>query len=166
MSLLDMKMRGKLAPKLHHIGRRNISESLHKFCPSYFPQEFYQLLRERLNPEGIVSIQSGASGWTNLENFTAIINTLKSVFSVVCPYQVYVPSFVDLWGFSTASQRIDPAKLSPKEVDRRISTRLSRKLKSYDGLTHQASFTLPKHLRHQLARTKRIITDKKPIFAY
>ena len=131
-----------------------------------YTQEFYQLLRERLNPEGIVSIQSGASGWTNLENFTAIINTLKSVFSVVCPYQVYVPSFVDLWGFSTASQRIDPAKLSPKEVDRRISTRLSRKLKSYDGLTHQASFTLPKHLRHQLARTKRIITDKKPIFAY
>jgi len=131
-----------------------------------YTQEFYQVLKERLNPEGIIAVQSGASGWTNLENFTAIINTLKSVFSIVCPYQVYVPSFVDLWGFSTASQRIDPAKLSPEEVDRRISARLSKKLKSYDGLSHRALFTLPKHLRHQLAITKRIITDKEAIFTY
>ena len=131
-----------------------------------YTQQFYQVLKERLNPEGIIAVQSGASGWTNLENFTAIINTLKSVFSIVCPYQVYVPSFVDLWGFSTASQRIAPAKLSPEEVGRRISARLSKKLKSYDGLSHRALFTLPKHLRHQLAITKRIITDKEAIFTY
>ncbi|HEX75429.1 MAG TPA: polyamine aminopropyltransferase [Dehalococcoidia bacterium] len=131
-----------------------------------YTQEFYQLVKERLNPDGIVSVQSGASGWTNLENFTAIINTLKSVFSIVCPYQVYVPSFVDQWGFATASQSLTPAKLSPKEIDHRILTRLFKKLKSYDGVSHQALFTLPKHLRHQLAITKRIITDKKPIFTY
>lgn len=131
-----------------------------------YTQEFYQLVKERLNPEGIMSVQSGASGWTNLQNFIAIINTLKSVFSIVCPYQVYVPSFVDLWGFATASQSINPVELSLKEVDHRISTRLLKRLKSYDGLTHQALFTLPKHLRHQLAVTKKIITDKKPIFTY
>ena len=131
-----------------------------------YTQEFYQLVRERLRPDGIMSVQSGASGWTNLETFTAIVSTLKSVFSIVCPYQVYVPSFVDMWGFSTASQTVRPSKLSPKEVDRRISTRLSKKLKSYDGLSHQASFTLPKHLRHELAIAKRVITDKEPIFTY
>jgi len=131
-----------------------------------YTQEFYQLVRERISPDGIMSVQSGASGWTNLETFTAIIGTLKSVFSIVCPYQVYVPSFVDMWGFSTASQTICPSKLSPKEVDHRISARLSKKLKSYDGLSHQASFTLPKHLRHELAIAKRVITDKEPIFAY
>jgi len=131
-----------------------------------YTQEFYQLVKERLNPDGIMSVQSGASGWTNLQTFTAIINTLKSVFSIVCPYQVYVPSFVDMWGFATASQSINSIELSPKEVDRRISTRLSKKLRSYDGLTHQVLYTLPKHLRHQLAITRRIITDKKPIFTY
>ena len=131
-----------------------------------YTREFYQLIKERLNPEGVMSVQSGASGWTNLENFTAIINTLKSVFSIVHPYQVYVPSFADMWGFATVCQTTDPTKLSPSEVDRRISSRLSKKLKSYDGLSHQALFTLPKHLRHQLAITKRIITDQTPVLTF
>jgi len=131
-----------------------------------YTQEFYQLVKERLNPDGIVSIQSGASGWTNLQNFTAIINTLKSVFDIVCPYQAYVPSFVDLWGFTTTSQSINPTELSPEEIDRRIAARLSRKPKSYDGLTHKSSFVLPRHIRHQLAITKKIITDEKPIFVH
>ena len=131
-----------------------------------YTQEFYQLIRERLNPEGIISVQSGASNWTDSKVFTAIINTLRSVFAIVCPYQTYVPSFVDLWGFSTASESVDPTNHSPEEIDRRISVRLSKKLKSYDGLTHQALFTLPKHLRHQLAIANKIITDKKPIFTY
>jgi len=131
-----------------------------------YTQEFYQLVKERLNVGGIVCVQSGASGWTNLHNFTAIVNTLKSIFVIVCPYQAYVPSFVDLWGFTAASQSINPAELLPEDVDRRIVARLSRKPKSYDGLTHQSSFTLPKHIRHQLAITKRIITDKKPVFVH
>jgi len=131
-----------------------------------YTQEFYQLVKERMNVGGIVCIQSGASGWTNLQNFTATINTLKSVFAIVCPYQVYVPSFVDLWGFTTASQTINPAELLPGEVDRRIAARMLRKPISHDGLTHQSSFTLPKHIRHQVAITKRIITDKNPVFVH
>ena len=131
-----------------------------------YTQEFYQLVKERLNVGGILCVQSGASGWTNLQNFTAIINTLKSVFAIVCPYQAYIPSFVDLWGFTTASQSINPTELLPEDVDRKIAARLPRKLKSYDGLTHQASFTLPKHIRHQLASTKKIITDKNPVFVH
>jgi spermidine synthase len=113
-----------------------------------------------------MSVQSGASGWTNLQNFTAIINTLKSVFAIVCPYQAYVPSFVDMWGFATASQSTNPTNLLPDDADRRIAARLLNKPKSYDGLTHQSLFTIPKHTRHQLAITKRIITDRKPIFVY
>jgi len=56
--------------------------------------------------------------------------------------------------------------LADEEIDTRISTRISKKLKSYDGLTHQAMFTTPKHIRRQLAASKRIITDKQPISAY
>jgi spermidine synthase len=131
-----------------------------------YTREFYQLVKERLNPDGIMSVQSGASGWTNLQNFTAIINTLKSVFTIVCPYQAYVPSFVDLWGFATASQRINPTELLSEDADHRIAARLLSKPKSYDGLTHQSLFTLPKHTRHQLTITKKIITDKKPIVVH
>ncbi len=131
-----------------------------------YTKEFYQLVKDKLSSEGIIAVQSGASGWTNLRNFTAIINTLKSVFSIVCPYQAYVPSFVDLWGFATASQTISPIKLLPEEIDSRISARMLKKPRSYDGLSHQAAFILPKHTRHQLAITRRIITDRNPIFVH
>lgn len=131
-----------------------------------YTREFYELVRDKLNIDGIMCVQSGAAGWTNFQNFTAIINTLKSVFKIVCPYQAYVPSFVDLWGFATASPSIKPTELSPVDIDRRISDRLSKSLKSYDGVTHQSLFTLPKHLRHQLAVSRRIITDQKPVFVY
>lgn len=131
-----------------------------------YTKEFYQLVKDKLSSEGIIAVQSGASGWTNSRNFTAIINTLKSVFSIVCPYQAYVPSFVDLWGFATASQTISPIKLLPEEVDSRISARMLKKPRSYDGLSHQAAFILPKHTRHQLAITRRIITDRNPIFVH
>jgi len=129
-----------------------------------YTQEFYQLIKERLNHNGIMCVQSGASGWTNLQNFTAIISTLKSVFSIVNPYQVYVPSFVDLWGFATASQKVNVTRLSADQIDSRISTRLTRELRSYDGLSHQSMFALSKHLRHKLATSKKIITDSNPIY--
>jgi spermidine synthase len=77
-----------------------------------------------------------------------------------------MPSFLGLWGFVSASQSLDPLELTPEEINARISTRISKKLKSYDGLTHQAMFTIPKHIRRKLAASKRIITDKQPISAY
>src|SRR4030065_1281575 len=98
-----------------------------------YTQEFYQLVKERLNPDGIMSVQSGASGWTNLQNFTAIINTLKSVFAIVCPYQAYVPSFVDLWGFTTASQNINPTELLSEDADHRIAARRLKKTTTNRG---------------------------------
>jgi spermidine synthase len=113
-----------------------------------------------------MSVQAEPAEWRNLDNFTAIANTLRTVFPIIRTYQAHVPSFLGLWGFVAASQSLDPLELTPKEIDARISTRISKKLKSYDGLTHQAMFTIPKHIRQQLAAGKRIITDKQPISAY
>ncbi len=131
-----------------------------------YTQEFYQIVQQRLKPDGIMSVQAESAGWTELQNFTAIANTLKTVFPIVRPYLAYIPSFNDEWGFISASENLAPAKLAPEEIDARISTRISKELKSYDGLTHQAMFILPKHIRRELAATKKIITDKEPIFTY
>jgi len=131
-----------------------------------YTQEFYQIVKQKLGPDGIMSVQAEPAEWRNLDNFTAIANTLRNVFPIARPYQVHVPSFLGLWGFVAASQSLDPSELTPKEIDARISTRISKKLKSYDGLTHQAMFTIPKHIRQQLSASKRIITDKQPISAY
>ncbi len=131
-----------------------------------YTQEFYQLIKSRLSPGGIVSVQSGAAGWTNLSLFTVIVNTLKSVFPRARPYHIYVPSFVDMWGFTAASKTIDPAKLSPREVNRRIATRMVTIPRAYDGLSHLAMFTLPKHIRRRIASTRRVATDNAPIFIH
>lgn len=131
-----------------------------------YTQEFYGTVRQKLGPTGIMSVQAEPSEWKNLDNFAAIVNTLRNVFSITRPYQVHVPSFFGLWGFVAASQSLDPCELTPEEIDARISTRISKKLRSYDGLTHRAIFTIPKHIRQQLAATKKIITDEQPISAY
>ena len=131
-----------------------------------YTREFYHLVRQRLEPEGIISVQAEPADWTGMENFAAIINTLKAVFPVVRPYQVHIPSFTSLWGFATASGKLDPARLRGEEIDSRITTRISRKLKSYDGLAHQAMFSTPKHIKARLARARKVITDKEPISAH
>jgi len=131
-----------------------------------YTREFYQIVKQKLGHAGIMSVQAEPSEWGNLDNFTAIVNTLRNVFAIVRPYQVHVPSFFGLWGFVTASQSLDPCELTPDEVDVRVSTRVSKKLKSYDGLTHRAMSTIPKHIRRKLATSRRIITDKQPISAY
>jgi len=131
-----------------------------------YTQEFYQIVKQRLQPNGIISVQAEPSEWGNLDNFVAIANTLRNVFPIARPYQAHIPSFLSLWGFMAASQTLDPAELTPEEIDSRISKRISKKLKSYDGLTHQAMFTIPKHIRQQLLASQRIITDKQPISAY
>ena len=131
-----------------------------------YTREFYQAVRRKLEPDGIMSVQAESAEWTNLDSFTAIANTLSSVFSIARPYQVHVPSFLGLWGFVSASQSLDPRELTPTQIDTMISTRISIEPKSYDGLTHQAVFTIPKHIRQQLAASRRIITDKEPISAY
>jgi spermidine synthase len=131
-----------------------------------YTREFYQIVKQRLGRDGIMSVQAEPSEWGNLASFTAIVSTLRNVFSITRPYQVHIPSFLGLWGFVSASQTLDPLKLTPEEIDARISARISKKLESYDGLTHQGIFTIPKHIRRKSAARKRIITDKNPISTY
>ena len=131
-----------------------------------YTREFYELVKQRLQPDGIISVQAESANWTQIANFVDIVNTLANVFPIVRPYQAHVPSFNSLWGFATASQKLNPQKLTPEEIDLKISTRISRQLKSYDGLTHQAMFTIPKHLRLKLSEIEKVITDKEPISIY
>lgn len=131
-----------------------------------YTREFYQLVKNKLKPGGIMVVQSGQAGWINLNNFFAINGTLKSIFKYVDPYQVYVPSFVDLWGFHTASDDIDISCLSRRDINSRIAARLSRNLRTYDGISHEGMFALPKRLRRMLNRKRKVITDSSPIIVH
>jgi len=168
--------------ELHHLDAREyLANSKQKFDviiidltdpleggPSYllYTQQFYRLAQKRLDSEGILCLQAGCCCWGELGTFVAINHTLRSAFPLVFPYQADIPSFGGLWGFALASQQLDPLSLSVAEVDRRISARVSRKLRFYDGLTHQGMFCLPLYLRQEMAQGKRIITDENPLFLH
>jgi len=135
--------------------------------PAYllYTREFYQLVRDRLTANGIISVQAGSASLNELLSFSSVNKTLKSVFPIVCPYQIDIPSFGGPWGFCLASLNLSPI-MSTNETDSRISARSLNNLKCYDGLTHQAMFSLPKHLRTELLKQPRLITDNKPLYVY
>ena len=138
--------------------------------PAYlcYTTEFYKLVESRLSAEGIMVTQAGPTGPNNhKEVFTAIHNTMDSVFKTTLPYRVYIPSFGTLWGFAIGSKASNStiAPISVSEIDSRINQRLNSDLKFYDGETHSGLFMLPKYLRSALHSESRIITTNSPIFA-
>ena len=136
--------------------------------PAYllYTQEFYRGLKGKLTQDGLVALQSGSTSMVISLGFIAVANTLRTAFSVVAPYQSEIPSFGGTWGFAMASQNLDPRELSSEEVDRRLSRRVNKPLRFYDGLTHRGMFSIPKYLREEMAREKRIITRDQPLFTY
>ena len=116
-----------------------------------YGESFYRLVRSRLNEGGIVSLQAYSFALNNLAWFTRIVKTLARVFPIVRPYHAEVPSFKDSWGLCTASALRDPAALGPLAVDATLDERGIHDLRFYDGETHAAIFTLPRHARLALA---------------
>jgi len=131
--------------------------------PFLYTQSFYGLLRRRLNPGGMLAVQSEPCMAGNSEAFTAISNTLESVFPGVFPYHAMIPSFSFDWGFNLASLGPDPLQLTAQEVDHRLETRGCISLGSYDGEAHRGMFMLPKHIRKALAEETRVITEDDPL---
>jgi spermidine synthase len=135
--------------------------------PAYllYTQEFYRIVREKLNPGGIMSVQAGCASFNELLNLSAVYNTLKTAFPEVYPYQVEVPSFGGGWGFCFASMNISPM-LSADEIDSRLAARGPGGLKMYDGITHRGMFSVPKHIRETITSQTRLITDDRPLYTY
>jgi spermidine synthase len=145
----------------------DISEPIEE-GPAYllFTQEFYKIVFDRLTEHGALAVQAGTISLAGLECFATVHATLKSVFPVVAPYFADIPSFGRPWGFLFAGKGRHPAAFSREEIDRKIRETVHGDLRYYDGETHAMAFSLPKHVREQLAAEKRIIEDNHPLFAF
>lgn len=128
-----------------------------------FTQGFFRLVREHLNPGGVMVVQAGACGVNSSHSFTATHYTVSTVFPGAWPYCITIPSFGGQWGFSLGGLAL-PLSLSPEEVDRRLRERVVGDCLFYDGLSHIAMFSLPKYLREALARENHLITPQTPLF--
>ena len=135
--------------------------------PAYllFTQEFYSLLKDRLRPGGLMVAQSGPTGPAFYEQcFSAVANTVGSVFSGVYLSEAFVPSFGTTWGFVIGSTGPDPTSLSVEETDSRISDRIDGELRFLDGITLRGMTSVPKYLRKAVDAEEKIITRDHPIF--
>ncbi len=134
--------------------------------PAYllFTREFYEIVAERLSPAGVISVQAGSTQCVDLKMHAMIIRTMRTAFRVVRPFSIEVPSFDLPWGIAVGSKKVDPVKLSAKEIDRRLKARGIANLRYYDGVTHRGIFEVPRYLRDAYAAAGDIIEDNHPLF--
>ncbi|HEY5649657.1 MAG TPA: polyamine aminopropyltransferase [Nitrospiria bacterium] len=145
----------------------DISEPMEE-GPAYllYTKEFYQIIWDRLTPDGLISLQAGTTAEKAIGCFASVYQTLKTVFPVVQPYQAIVPSFGLPWGLMLGSKKPDPKDLSAEDVDRMIPQRVKGELRYYNGEIHTGQFMLPKNVRLAAERETRIIEDNHPLFMY
>jgi spermidine synthase len=128
-----------------------------------FTREFFRLVSDRLTDQGVLTMQAGMTKVGELDFYCAMGRTLREVFPVVAPYQVFMSCFGTPWGFMAAAKAGDPRALALEAVDRRLSEGVTGELGFYDGQAHQHLFSLPKHLRGALGRPGRVVTDAEPL---
>lgn len=133
----------------------------------YF-QSFYKTVLSKLNPGGIFVTQSGGAGLlTYMECFTVIHNTMRESFPQAYAYISEIPSFGSPWGFNIGVK--GRGKLPDKdEINTRISKRVKdpENLRFYDGVTHQGMFGLPKYIKKDIEKEKRVLTEHEQYFSF
>ncbi|MFQ5455893.1 MAG: polyamine aminopropyltransferase [Nitrospirota bacterium] len=134
--------------------------------PAYllYTKEFYNIVKERLSENGVISLQAGTTAIDRLITFAAVYKTMKMVFPVVLPYQAVVPSFGLPWGLIFASTDIDAMTIPPYEIEKRIESRINGDIRYYNGEIHQGQFLFPKFLKDGLEKEERIIEDNHPLY--
>ncbi len=112
-----------------------------------FTPDFFRLLKSRLESSGALVMQASQGNFGKLEAHCRIRGSLTQVFGKVRSMLVHIPSFCCHWAFAFASDTLDPVKLAPEEIDRRLKNPDMAGLFYYDGITHQRIFALPRYAR-------------------
>ena len=128
-----------------------------------YTRQFYEALRRRLRPGGIVMVQGLEFSFSDYKQHVALSRTLRTLFTEVHSLRVAVPSFLGTWGIIMASDWATPANVHPDTIDQSIEQRLG----SYwiDHLTGEfliASFRHCKETRYLLSQSGPILEDDVP----
>jgi spermidine synthase len=111
-----------------------------------YTADFYRACAARLNPTGALTLHI-ASPVAHPDRIRAGLASLRAAFAIVTPYLVSIPLYGGLWMMASASATLNPAYLTPLDVDRRISQRRIGDLQYYNGDMHRAAFALPNFVR-------------------
>ncbi len=127
---------------------------------SLYTRQFYQKLYQRLSQDAVVVIQGLEFSHLDYEGHSALLRTLKTVFSEVHSYRAHIPSFFSSWGFLIASNWFNPARWSAQQIDAAIEERLgSQWLEHVTGDFLKSAFTLCKETSSCLLQPGPILED-------
>lgn len=128
-----------------------------------FTVEFYELLKKRLNPGGLMAMQAGMILLTHHKMHPVVHHTVKQVFKHTRSYRNYIPGFMLNFGFIVASEAVDITGLSEGTLEARI---LERKLplRHLEAPFIEAMFVLPKDLKEAIAAEKMVSRDAEPFW--
>ncbi len=119
------------------------------FTPSsgIFSLDYFRLIKRRLAPGGIYSMQASRGDMIFMANHSALYRTLIEVFPQVHSSLARIHSFDYVWSFAFASSDINPRSMKIEEIDSRLTRRIDSTLRFYDGEAHQGMFSTPKYFR-------------------
>jgi spermidine synthase len=89
-----------------------------------YTRQFYEALKRRLRPGGIVTVQGLEFSFLDHQGHAALFRTLKSVFANVGSYTCTIPSFLAPWGFLLASDDAELSVVTADQIDRAIDAKL------------------------------------------
>lgn len=125
-----------------------------------YTRQFYELLRKRLRPDGIVAVQGLEFSFSDAQPHAALARTLRTVFPEVHTYRGAIPSFLSSWGFLIASDWVRPSEWSPSDIDRAIYSKLGTQwLDHLNGDFLRSCFSLCKETQFLLSLPGPILED-------
>lgn len=128
-----------------------------------FTVEFYELLKRRLNPGGLMAMQAGMILLTHHKMHPVVHHTVKQVFRHTRSYRNYIPGFMLNFGFIVASDAVDISGLSEGTLEARILER-NLTLRHLEAPFIEAMFVLPKDLKEAIAAEKMVSRDIEPFW--
>jgi spermidine synthase len=111
----------------------------------YSPAFFGDCL-SAMNAGGVLALHLG-SPIAHPERVKACVADLRSVFTIVRPYFVHIPSYGSVWGFACASNSLDACAIEPRDVETRLAQRGVGERRYYNGEIHRALFALPEYIK-------------------
>jgi spermidine synthase len=128
-----------------------------------YTRQFYELVRRRLRPGGIVVVQALEFSFNRHQEHAALFRTLKSVFSEVYSYSATVPSFLCSWGFLIASDSFQHDRAVPAALDVTIARQVGTdNLAHIDGGFIRSCFAMTKRTRALLESAGPVLEDGVP----
>ncbi|GBD03379.1 Polyamine aminopropyltransferase [bacterium HR19] len=136
-----------------------------EYGPSYllFTKEFMEVVKSRLEDNGIVAIQSNTIFLGGSKFLLAMYKTLERVFPKVSFAWTYLKSFMLSWAFTFGCKGRTPEEVPYEEIEKVLKKIDTRYLTPE---VFRACIAKPKFFIEDIKKFEEIITDSNPVFVY